>query len=571
MTSPPTHALRGTPDDGSREGPAPEPRRTMGLSWTADSRAVPSARRRMVPLVRHESRLAGWLVTAGITLLALFLRLWHVGSPHTFEFDETYYAKDAWSLWHHGYVTDYVDQANQKILAGQLHGLFERTPSMVVHPEVGKWIIGFGEHLFGMTPFGWRVMPALFGSLLIAVLIRLVRRLTGSTLLGAVAGLLLCFDGLELVMSRLALLDIFLAFFLLSAVACLVADRDWGRLRMARLVPAGYRTTAQDWGPVRGLLWRPWRLAAGVCFGLALGTKWDALIPLAGFGILVWLWDAGARRSLGVRHPRLRALVADGAFAFVYLVLVALFVYLATWTGWLLHAHAYETYLSNTQYGPYWGDYVKHRAHGFVPGLFQSLRSLWNYHVDVYNFHTKFLNDATHTYQSKPQGWLILNRPVGVDAQLGIKPGTQGCTAPADSTCLRQVLLLGTPALWWGGLLALLYAVYGWAGKRDWRFGLVLVGVLTTWLPWIRYDQRPIFSYYAVAIVPFTVIALTLCIGTMMGGPHASPRRRTWGTAIAGAFLLLVLVNFAWFWPIWTDQLISTPHWLQRVWFREWI
>ena len=83
-------------------------------------------------------------------------------------------------------------------------------------------------------------------------MIRLVRRLTGSTLLGGVAGLLLCFDGLQLVLSRLALLDIFLAFFLLCAVSCLVADRDWGRLRLARLVPPGQRTTAADWGPVRG-------------------------------------------------------------------------------------------------------------------------------------------------------------------------------------------------------------------------------------------------------------------------------------------------------------------------------
>jgi dolichyl-phosphate-mannose--protein O-mannosyl transferase len=402
-------------------------------------------------------------------------------------------------------------------------------------------------------------------------MVRLVRRLTGSTLLGATAGLLLCFDGLQLVMSRLALLDIFMAFFLLSAVACLVADRDWGRLKMATLVPAGYRTRAEDWGPVRGLRWRPWRLAAGVLFGLACGTKWDAVFPLAAFGVLVWAWDAGARRAIGVRRPWLRAALVDGVPAFVYLVLVAFVVYVATWTGWLLHAHYYEVSLSDTQYGPYWGSYLQHDANGFFPELFQSLHSLWNYHQDVYAFHTKFLNNAHHTYQSHPQGWLILNRPVGVDAQLGIKPGQQGCVAPAGSTCLRQVLLLGTPALWWAGFVALLYSLYAWIGKRDWRFGLALVGVLATWLPWIRYDARPIFSYYAVATIPFTVIALTLCLGRMIGGRDASYRRRAVGTTLAGALVVLVVLNFAWFWPIYTDQLISTPHWLQRIWFKMWI
>ncbi|MGN6578128.1 MAG: phospholipid carrier-dependent glycosyltransferase, partial [Nocardioides sp.] len=253
----------------------PPPRRTMGLSRTADDRVVPSARRRLVPVLPRDEKFVGWMATLAVTLLAGFLRLWHLGRPNQFLFDETYYAKDAWSLIHHGYVTGYVDKANPKILKGQVDGLFTDTPSMVVHPEVGKWLIGLGEHFFGMNSFGWRVSAAVVGTLMVLVMIRLVRRLTGSTLLGCTAGLLLTFDGLQFVLSRSALLDGFLAFFLLSAVACLVADRDWGRLRMAKLVPTGYRTTVSDWGPVRGMLWRPWRLAAGVMFGLACGTKWN--------------------------------------------------------------------------------------------------------------------------------------------------------------------------------------------------------------------------------------------------------------------------------------------------------
>ncbi len=555
----------------ARVSTAQETRRTEGLSTTADDRVVPSARRRLAPRLRDDDRFAGWAVTAAVTILAGFLRLVHLGRPHAFLFDETYYAKDAWSLWHHGYVTGYVADANDKILAGNLHGLWTRDPSMIVHPEVGKWLIGLGEHLFGMDPFGWRIASAVVGTLMVAVMVRLARRVTGSTLLGGVAGLLLCFDGLELVLSRLALLDIFLAFFVLCAVSCLVADRDWGRLRLARLVPPGRRTTAADWGPVRGLLWRPWRLAAGVMFGLALGTKWNAVYPLAAFGLLVWMWDAGARRSIGVRRPRLRSFVVDALPAFGYLVVVALVVYVLTWTGWLLHAGEYERTLSDTQYGPYWGSYLKHDVHGFFPELFRSLRSLWHYHHDVYVFHTQFLNDATHAYQSKPQGWLILNRPVGVEADLGIKPGQQGCTAAADSTCLRQELLLGSPALWWGGVLALLYAVYGWLGKRDWRFGVAVVGVLASWLPWIPNDGRPIFSYYAIALLPFTILAIVLCLGTMIGGARASERRRMWGTAVAGGFVVLVIVNFAWFWPIYTGELITTSQWLQRIWFKRWI
>ena len=36
-----------------------------------------------------------------------------------------------------------------------------------------------------------------------------------------------------------------------------------------------------------------------------------------------------------------------------------------------------------------------------------------------------------------------------------------------------------------------------------------------------------------------------------------------WGTAVAGAFVVLVIVNFAWFWPIYVGDLITTPQWLR--------
>jgi dolichyl-phosphate-mannose--protein O-mannosyl transferase len=44
-----------------------------------------------------------------------------------------------------------------------------------------------------------------------------------------------------------------------------------------------------------------------------------------------------------------------------------------------------------------------------------------------------------------------------------------------------------------------------------------------------------------------------------------------YGAVAAGTFVVLVVVNFAWFWPIYTDELITTREWLQRIWFRAWI
>jgi dolichyl-phosphate-mannose--protein O-mannosyl transferase len=318
------------------------------------------------------------------------------------------------------------------------------------------------------------------------------------------------------------------------------------------------------------LLWRPWRLATGIFWGLAIGTKWSALFALAAFGLLMWVWDAGARRSFGVRRALLKSAVIDALPALAYVVLVPVLVYVATWTGWLLHASEYEQALSDTQYGPYWGKYLERDATG-LGELIQSLRSLWHFHHDVFAFHTRFLNDSTHIYQSNPWGWLLLNRPVGVDAQLGIQPGEQGCGAAAGSTCLRQVLLLGNPVVWWFGCVAALWALVVWIGRRDWRYGLVIVGIAVTWLPWLRYDDRPIFSYYAVMTLPFLVLGATLLIGDMLGREGASIQRRAFGAAAGGAVVVLTMLAFAWFWPIWTDELVTNSEWVQRMWFKRWI
>lgn len=539
--------------------------------------------------VDTEDPVVSWGASLGIAGLALFLRLWQLGTPKEFEFDETYYAKDAWSLLNHGYVRQYVDGANEKILDGTTTGIWKDDPSLIVHPEAGKWLIALGEKAFGMDPFGWRISAVIAGTLMVLAMCRLGRRLTGSTLLGCTAGLLLSLDGLQFVLSRLALLDIFLALFMLLGVTCMVADRDWYRARLARLLTDPVVDTA-SWGPVRGLLVRPWLLTSGVFWGLAVGTKWTALFPMAAFGLMTWVWSAGARRSFGVRHPVLRSALADGLPAFVSVVVLGGLVYTATWTGWLIHAADYEDAFSSTQYTRFsgegscedesfvdpnpnddrWPTARQSDAEG-LGEVVQSLRSLANYHQDLYTFHAHFLSCSDHSYASDPAGWLLINKPVSVAVESDIQPGEQGCDAPAGEDCIRQVLLIGTPTIWWAGILALLYAAAMWVGARDWRFGVVVVGAASTWLPWLRYDDRPIFYFYAIATLPFLVLGLTMAMGKLIGPSRLPSTRRTMGVVLSGSFVVVTLLNFAWLWPVLNYDLLTHDEWLDRIWFSRWI
>ncbi|WP_052462397.1 dolichyl-phosphate-mannose--protein mannosyltransferase [Nigerium massiliense] len=500
-------------------------------------------------------RAASWAVTVGLALFAFCLRVINLGYPRNLVFDETYYAKDAYSLIKFGYERSWPETANDSILAGN-PDVMQSGPAFVVHPPVGKWLIGVGEQLFGMNAFGWRIASCVFGALLVAATIRLARRLSRSTLIGGIAGVLLTFDGLAFTMSRIALLDIFQAFFLVTAVACVVADRDWFRDRLAdHLVKRSATDLGGGFGPV--VLWRPWRLAAGVAFGLALGTKWNSIYVLAAFGVLSVLWDVGARRLAGADFRSWLALLADGLPAFFWMVIVAAGTYLATWTGWL------------TTSGGWSRDWAaQHPDEPLARTFGDALGSLFWYHKEIYEFHTgDFINGATHPYDANPAGWLLMLRPIGIDAVNDIKPGTDGCAGPEN--CLRVISGMGTPVLWWLALLALVVAGVWWIAGRDWRFGVPLVGVLSVWLPWFQYTDRPLFFFYAINIIPFSVIALSLVMGLLLGRSDSPHRRR--GGIICGVAVALVIVNFGYLYPVLTDQLLPYHSWLSRMWLPSWI
>ncbi|MFF2141801.1 dolichyl-phosphate-mannose--protein mannosyltransferase [Kitasatospora sp. NPDC058190] len=499
-------------------------------------------------------RWSGWLGPIAVAVFAGLLRFTDLGQPHAIIFDETYYAKDAYALWHGGYEINWPEDANTTIMTPGAAVPYRPTPSYVVHPPVGKWIIGAGEQLFGMNPFGWRFAVALLGTLSVLMLARIARRMFRSTLLGCVAGLLLSVDGLHLVLSRTALLDLVVMFWMLAAFGFLLLDRDRTRARLAaRLGGLENPALAQR----LNLGWRPYRIAAGVCVGLTCATKWSGLYVAAAFGVMTVLWDVGARRLAGAPRPYLAVLARDVVPAFVSVVVVSVAVYLASWWGW---------FASSTAPGQGgWGrDWAVGRSTDY-PWIPEALRALWHYHSTVYEFHTH-LTDP-HTYQSNPWSWLVLGRPVSFYYE-SPKFGQNGCTA-AD--CAREVLGIGTPLLWWTAVVALVYCLWRWAFRRDWRAGALLCGLAAGYLPWFLYQQRTIFLFYAVVFVPFLVLAVTMLVGALIGPAGASRDRRIIGSTTAGLLVLLIVWNFLYFFPLFTGQTIPLDDWRARMWFNSWI
>jgi dolichyl-phosphate-mannose-protein mannosyltransferase len=508
--------------------------------------------------VRAADRLWGWLGPLVIAGLGGFLRFWHLGRPHQLVFDETYYVKQGYSIWKYG-----IERANVPSLKSP-DSLFTRgTPDVfvpygdsVVHPPVGKWMIGFGESLFGIdSSFGWRFASAVVGTLSIVMLARIGRRLFGSTLLGCIAGLLLAVDGEHFVHSRTGLLDIFVMFWALAAFGFFLIERDRARAKLAAKVTAEAAATgsARPAGLGPGLGFRPYRLAAGICLGLCCGTKWSGVYFLAVFALMSLLWDVGARRAVGVRDWVRAGVVRDGVTGFLSTVPVAVVVYLASWAGW---------FHSTTGYDRQWGHDHPSKDYGWIP---DSLRSLWHYHQWMYQFHTHL--DSFHQYRANPWSWLIQGRPTSFFYE-SPKKGVDGCDV---AQCSKAILSLGTPSIWWGATLALLVLLFRWALRRDWRAGAVLAGLLAGYVPWFQYEHRTIFTFYSVAFVPWVVLAVTYVIGLTLGPPLASWSRRLWGGTAVGVYLTGTVLLFFFYWPIYTAQVIPYAEWVRRMWFPSWI
>lgn len=481
------------------------------------------------------SRVVRWLAPLVVTAIAAMLRLANLAHPHTLAFDETYYVKDAWSLWLLGYEGTWGDGANEAFLTGDTSSLSE-TGSFVVHPPLGKWIIALGMAAFGAgNSAAWRLMVALVGTATVLLVYLVAKQLTRSIVAATVAGLLLAIDGLSIVMSRIGLLDGILTFFILLGFLFVLLDRR-------RTIPLIEAAGAGLWGRV---IWRrPWVVAAGVALGGAAAVKWSGLYALAGFGIYLVVTDALARRRAGVAYWPMDAAARQGVVSFLLMVPAAALTYVVSWTGWLVTAGGYD------------------RQSDANP-----LVALWNYHEAIYAFHVGL--SSGHPYASPAWQWPLLLRPTAVWTGDDQTCGTDHC--------ISVISTVPNPLIWYAGVAAALYLLYrfvrGLVERRpmSWTYGLPLVGLAVTYVPWLLYPERTIFQFYTVVMVPFLVLSLTLALRDIGGRREDPLYRRQAGERTVAVFLIAVVLVSAFFYPVWTGMNVPYDFWLIHNWMPTWI
>ena len=610
------------PDAAAQQGgaaPSGAPASSQaGTAATALESPQPRTREQLRAVLGLPSRLPsrvvtrnGWIATVVTTLIAAFTRLWNLGSPHEIMFDETYYVKDAYSIWHLGYEGTWAQNANASFVRGNFSTLSPEA-SFVVHPPLGKWLIAMGMEAVGpASSWGWRLAVALAGIATVFLLCRLVWRLFPSPLLVGLAGLFLAIDGVGITESRIGLLDGFIGFFALAAVYCIVRDRQSQRERIARLLEG---TAAGALAPKAG--WRPWMISAGVLLGCACSVKWSGLYLLATIGIMTVIWDGTALRAVKAKVWKLETLVSRGWGNFMRLVPVAGVTYLLTWFGWFMNPSAYKH-----------GWAAAERAAGRGSWLPDSIADFIEYHRAIYEFHVGL--STPHSYMAKPSGWLLQMRPTSFYWQSNDTLGADAYQCDTRN-CVRAITSIGNIPIWWAAFVAVFVVVAYVALKRDWRGWVVLAGYIGLYLPWFMYWDRTIFTFYTVAFVPFVVLALTVALGWGIGlldgdgvvtagsgaatgsagaaGADASDGSASddvatketnaqgdlkdklgaylgggqvlgkdyepsmfMGLILTGIIALAAVVFACLWWPIWTAQVVDYNFWLWHMLFRSWI
>ncbi len=461
------------------------------------------------PAVRHWTGLDTAMVLS-ITLLAAALRFVSLGRPVELVFDEIFYARDA--CW---YV--YGTEA-----ACGITELASRS-----HPPLGKWLIGGGIAAMGYQPVGWRVAVAVAGTATVPLTYLLGWRLLRTHVTaraatvgaGAAAGLL-AIDLLAVVQSRVAMLDAFIALFVIGAVAAVVLDRD--RRRDVGRRPWWWSLT----------LGRPWRLVAGICLGAAVGVKWSgAYVAPAVIGLVV-IWEVLERRRLdpgaGWRTWLTSAVRREALRTAVLLGLVPVLVYVAGYTGRMPG----ELLAAPWDPASVWN-------------------GIWQHQRAMLDFHTELGGD--HPYQSPPWSWPLLQRPVAYWF------GDEGAS-------YREILAMGNPVTWWPGVLALVALAVTWArGGWGWlQPEPVIVGAAgATYLPWLVLsgERSQTFLWYFLPTVPF----LCLALGVLAARAWQAARWRP----IAAIYGVAVVASFAFWLPFATALPVDPDGWRLRILFED--
>ncbi len=436
----------------------------------------------------------------GIWLVALALRFWGLSRLNELVFDEVYFAKFA-----HNYLT--------------------KTAFFDAHPPLGKYLIAMGmwigdrlplgdpaftNHLTGSlrSTFSYRWLNALTGSFIPLVVSALAYQLTYQRGFALIAGSLMTLEGLFLVESRYALVNVYLVLF--------------------GLLGHGFGILALQSTKSRRFLWF---CLSGITFGLAGAVKWNGWGFLLGFLCLLFaikIHKTFSNRSFDIGNFLwYNAATKISLWSLVtYSLIVPLLIYTLIW-------------IPHLQWNP---DY-----------------NFWEMQKEILGYHQRIgSSKEVHAYCSSWLSWPLLLRAIAYYYQ----PLEEGGK-------IIDVHAFGNPILWWlatGAIATFFILVFqpSISPKLRSLSLYLLINYGANWLPWSQV-KRCLFLYHYMGALVFSILALAFLIDQGLDHPRAGVRK------IAIATLVLIAIAFLFWLPIYLGLPLSPLGFRLRMWLPSWV
>lgn len=247
------------------------------------------------------------VVLIAILIFAFATRVYKINLPEKDYFDEIYHAftarivlhndPKAWEWWNphpEGFAYEWT------------------------HPPLSKLVMAGSMKIFGENSFGWRIPQAVFGTLSILLVYLIAKHIFKDEIISLTSAFLFSLDGLFLVLSRMAMNDVYVLFFALASTLFFLEKRD---------------------------------VFSAISLGLAIASKWSAIwiIP-----VLFLLWLKRTKKFNGYIFLSF-IIFPFGVYILTYLPMFLTGHDLGTWWGMQKQMWWYHTGLTATHpYSSMW-------------------------------------------------------------------------------------------------------------------------------------------------------------------------------------------------------------------------
>ena len=434
------------------------------------------------------------------------------------------------------------------------------------HPPLGKLLISVGIMIFGMNPFGWRIIGTLLGIVMVPLMYCFAKRLVKRPELCLLAAGLLTFDFMHFTQTRIATVDVFALFFTLLMTYYM------------------YQFLCTDVGDDIKAMLKPLALS-GLFFGLGCACKWTCIYTGAALAVMFF----GKLILLGIRSRKLaesderhadlprkfgsRAIRLCGWCVLFFIVLPAL-IYCAAYCRYYTAQWKPAEQARILMEEPERADTAEEvkltlneAANTYIGGVIQNQKDMYGYHSKltsdhsasspwwmwIYNlrptwFYVSYVPTYTVTFKdwdgavlqtqtvnyggsaktpeapARPgytfAGWqgdytdVTCNTTVTAaytegGSEVGSSVTKEAVTAPAPDRRIGTISTFGNPAVWnlcFIGTLALIVSLIFHRRRLTMEAAFLFICMASSLLPWVMVT-RSTYAYHYFSTVPYIILA----------------------------------------------------------------